>query len=81
MKTKAKAQKIHFNRRLIQRYGIEINKNEYAQLSEVARQNTNSTKITNRLKKTTIKIKGVKVDVVYDKFRRTLATALPKKGD
>ena len=77
---KSKSQQKHFKRRLIERYGIEINNHIYNQLTKQVKNCIDFHKITNRLSKTKLNINGEDITVVYDKIRKTLVTCY-KKGE
>ena len=78
-KPKAQSERIHFKRRLRERYGIRINRIAYRSLVDKVRSG-NSTylfKQTNTRAVHRIQVQDTPVTVIYDTMRGELVTALP----
>lgn len=77
--TKAKAQKVHFKNRVKQRYGLEINRLHRIEMIKMIHEG--KVKFlehqSRRVSKFQINFNGVNMIVIYDKYRKTLVTALP----
>lgn len=80
-KDKAKTQRIHARKRALQRYNIDINRNDIEEI--IKKINSGEAKFIEkqslRVSIWFVEIKGKKVKVVYDKLRKTIASFLPIK--
>jgi hypothetical protein len=79
MSKKTKCQKIHFRKRLLQRHGISVTATQYEQMIQMIQngQVKPTGSINNRLGQFEIEIEGKTIQIVYDRRRKTLVTALP----
>jgi hypothetical protein len=75
---KGNNQKKHTIRRLMERYGLEINDNEYEQLCNIIKKDKGEfvKKITLRVTVWDVMFKKKKIRLLYDKNRCTVITAL-----
>lgn len=78
-KPKSQSERIHFKRRLRERYGIRINRNAYRELVDrvLLGETTYIFKQSNTRTIHRMIICNKSVIVVYDSMRRELVTALP----
>lgn len=80
---KKTTQRKHFQKRMLERFGITISKDRCQQII----QGIQSCKYqllevqSLRVKKYLVDIDGINVEVIYDKQRKMLVTALPKNED
>lgn len=78
---KAKCQKLHFKKRIRERYGENFSEQDIKNIIRLI-QEDKATLIetqSNRVSKFKVIYKNVEIDVCYDKNRKTLITALPKE--
>lgn len=90
--TKTHTQRDHFKRRMMERYGLTVNRHEYRFMVEMI-QNGEAEfieKQSNRVSAFWLNLtvddgvgnsEIVRVRVIYDKLRKTLVTALPPEGE
>jgi hypothetical protein len=81
--TRTDARKIHFKNRMLQRYGIEVNRSLFNQF---VRQIQNGEtlyyyKQTNTKTVHYISYEGEILPIIYDKLNKNLVTVLPKNND
>ena len=80
--TKKQSERIHFKRRLYQRFGIILSRNEYREIKKIIQnKKINGIRENNRKTKYHIKYKDCEFDVIYDKIRKELITVLPPKEE
>jgi len=78
-KNKKSAQRIHFRRRSLQRYGISLGSEEQKEIAGIIRNGKALfvSRISARLSVFMVYYRDTELKVVYDSFRHSLATALP----
>ena len=83
--TKAKAQQQHAMTRLRQRYGLELNKNDYCNIVSIIKKASTGreaeaefiTRQSNRVSVWKVLYAGFQLVAVYDRMRKTVCTFLP----
>jgi len=77
---KDKGQRVHFKNRLMERYGMTIDRSGIKAIGELIRNGDTiqSRKSTNRVSVHTIIYQGKELRVAYDKSRKQVVSALPK---
>jgi catabolite regulation protein CreA len=76
-------QRIHFKKRVKQRYDLEINRFVYQQLVDQIQDGQAEfiQKQSNRISVFWVMYDDIRIRVIYDKSRKTLVTALPPDGE
>ena len=86
MLSKAESQRVHTKTRMLQRYGIELNRRSYQEIANPIRdRGVNGPKNSrfvdrqsNRITRWFVRYKGRWFPVVYDSKRKTVVTILPE---
>ncbi len=86
MLSKAKCQRMHTKTRMLQRYGIELNRRSYQEIANPirdrgpgkAKDSRFVDRQSNRITRWFVKYSGRWFPVVYDSKRKTLVTILPE---
>lgn len=78
---KDKGQRIHFKKRLFERYGLNINREE---MTDLVKQITDGKayfvrKSTNRISIFIVTYQGKEITVAYDKGRKQVVSAIPSE--
>ena len=76
--SKALGQRVHAKKRLYERYGFEVNRQEYKEICEKVRSNDGwfLKRLTGRLSLWLVCFKGEYLFTVYDKHRKQITTFL-----
>ena len=78
MRSKKDCQKAHMKRRVRQRFGIDLNRHDLAEI--VSRIQSGQSEFIDRRSLRTarhrLEVKGTTIDVIYDKSRQTVVSAL-----
>lgn len=74
--TKKQSERIHFKRRLYQRFGLKISRNDYRQIIKQIKLNDKAVYLNSRTSRHNIKFKGYNFDVIYDRKRKEVITVL-----
>jgi energy-coupling factor transporter ATP-binding protein EcfA2 len=77
---KKKNQAIHTQKRALERFNIEISKNDIAIMIEQIKSGKSEPvkKVSNRVTKHIVVIRDKRMLVIYDKIRKSIATCMPE---
>ena len=77
--TKDQSQAVHFKAQLLDRYGMRhVNRFEYRDMCATASKSPIVVKQSERVSVRRVTIRGIEILCVYDSFRGTLVTVLPR---
>lgn len=78
--SKARNQRVHSKQRVMERYGIQLNHEDFKEIIRQIRnyESTPVDKRSNRISIHIVKVRGIELPVAYDRIRHTVASILPK---
>jgi hypothetical protein len=75
------AQRIHAKKRAIERYGLELNQEDFKKLNDLARSSPVIKRMSNRLTLRKMVFNEDVIRVIYDSHRNQIVTFLPQKRE